>query len=72
MKIRQALIEQAPSLELQRAAAAEIARLDAALADAERRLAEAARAAQQCADHGSILRVLEPNAIVSGLPPEKG
>lgn len=43
MKIRQALIEQAPSLELQRAAAAEIARLDAALADAERRLALLAR-----------------------------
>lgn len=32
MKLRDALIQQSPSLELQRAAAAEIARMDAALA----------------------------------------
>ena len=31
MKLREALIQQAPSIELQRAAADEIARLDAAL-----------------------------------------
>ena len=91
MNIRQALIEQAPSLALQRAAAAEIAQLDAiiaagrqkprpyniavadwldtlgddtaaeaasALREAHRRIEAATAAASQCADHGTLLRVL--------------
>lgn len=40
MKLREALIQQAPSLALQRAAADEIARLDAALECALRRIDE--------------------------------
>ena len=40
MNLRDALIHQAPSLALQRAAAAEIARLDAALAAALEQIAK--------------------------------
>ena len=40
MNLRQALIEQSPSLALQRAAADEIARLDAQVAQLKRDLAE--------------------------------
>lgn len=59
MKLREALIAQAPSLALQRAAADEIARLDALAEDLQRRMRAAANAAMHGADHGTILRALE-------------
>ena len=59
MKLREALIQQAPSLALQRAAADEIAKLDAQVADLQRRVRATWGAAIRGADHGTILRTLE-------------